>query len=356
MTTSGTVGTTVIDVDTLINHAVRRAGKQTGDITYEIGLAARNLLFFYLSNLANHGVQLWTISREVYGLNAGKYQLTLPVGTEGVLNANKRTIVPLTGTAASSAGGTAANAFDLDVTTACIQTVANGNISLTVATSSSVSSVGIMSYGAQTLTPVIEYSTDGTTWLTAYTPTPDAGQTTIAISDYGWKWWDLTNIPTGTDFRIRETGGATLAVREIVFGNTPAEVPMSRLNRDDYNNLPNKTSTGTPLQYYFDRQISQPIMNLWPTPSSSFEQVVIYRHRQIQDVGSLTNTIEVPQRWQPAIMKNLAANLAWELPGVDPQRIQLLRVEADQATYEVEAEERDPSPIYLYPNIAVYTR
>lgn len=355
MATSGTVGTTVIDVDTLINHAVRRAGKQTGDITYEIGLAARNLLYFYLSNLANHGINLWTISRDVYGLNAGNRLLTLPVGTEGVLNANKRTIAQLSGSAASSAGGTAANAFDNDISTACIQTSANGNISLTVA-SSSVSSVGIMSYGAQSLTPIIEYTTDGTTWLTAYTPTPDAGATTIAIPDYGWKWWDLTAITTGVGFRIRETGGATMSVREIVFGNTPAEVPMARLNRDDYNNLPNKTSTGTPLQYYFDRQITQPVMNFWPTPSSSFEQVVVYRHRQIQDVGALTNTIEVPQRWQPAIMKNLAASLAWELPGVDPQRIQLLRVEADQATYEVESEERDPSPIYLYPAIGVYTR
>lgn len=355
MATSGTVGTTVIDVDTLINHAVRRAGKTTGDITAEIGLAARNLLYFYLSNLANHGTQLWTISREVYGLNASKYQITLPVGTEGVLNANKRTIAQLSGAAASSDGGTAANAFDNDVSTACIQTAINGNISLTAA-SSSCSSVGIMAYGTQVLTPVIEYTTDGTTWLTAYTPTPDAGATTITIPDYGWKWWDLANIPTGVAFRVRETGGATMSLREVVFGNTPTEVPMSRLNRDDYNSLPNKTSSGTPLQYYFDRQISQPIINVWPSPNSSFEQVVVFRHRQIQDVGSLTNTIEVPQRWHPAIMKNLAANLAWELPGVDPQRIQLLKVEADQATYEVEMEERDNSPIYLYPAIGVYTR
>lgn len=355
MTTSGTVGTTVIDVDTLIGHAVRRAGKQTGDITAEIAQSARNLLYFYLSNLANHGINLWTISRDVYGLVANSYQITLPVGTEGVLNANKRTIAQLTGAAASSAGGDAANAFDNDITTACIQTSANGNISLTVA-ASTVSTVGIMAYGTQVLTPVFEYTTDGSTWNTLYTPTPDQGATTITIADGQWKWWDITAIKSATGYRIRETGGATMALRELVFANTPAEVPMARLNRDDYNNLPNKVSTGTPLQYYFDRQISQPIMNLWPSPSSSFEQVVVYRHRQIQDVGALTNTIEVPQRWQPAIMMNLAASLAWELPGVDPQRITLLRVEADKATYEVESEERDASPIYLYPQIACYTR
>lgn len=355
MATSGTVGSTVIDVDTLINHAVRRAGKATGDITAEIGQSARTLLYFYLSNLANHGVNLWTVSRDVYGLVAGNYQITLPVGTEGVLNANKRTIVALSGAAASSAGGTAANAFDSDISTACIQTAANGNISLTVASSSCVS-VGIMAYGTQALTPVFEYTTDGATWSTFYTPTPDQGATTITIQDGAWKWWDMTSIPSGIGFRVRETGGATMAVREIVFGNTPAEVPMARLNRDDYSNLPNKTVTGTPLQWYFDRALTQPIMNLWPTPSSSFEQVVVYRHRQIQDVGALTNTIEVPQRWHQAIMMNLAALLAWELPGVDPQRIQLLKVEADKATYEVEMEERDNSPIYLYPAIGVYTR
>lgn len=356
MSTSGTVSTTSIDVDTLLSHAIRRCGVSSSEVTAEHAQIAKEVLYFYLSNLVNHGVQLWTISRDIFGLVAYTNQITLPIGTEGVLNANKRTIVQMTGAYASSAGGTADNAFDKDADTACVQTSANGNISLTLGSAAVCTTVGFMAYGNLSLTPVFEYTTDGSTWQTLFTPTPDAGAATISVTDGQWKWWDIPAMKSAIGYRMRETGGATLALRELFFGNTPQEVPMSRLNRDDYNNLPNKTLVNTPLQFYFDRQRLQPILNLWPTPNSSFEQVVVFRHRQIQDVGSLTNEIEVPQRWQNAIMKNLAAQLIYELPGADLNRAQLLQVQADQATFEAEQEERDNSPIYLYPSIAVYTR
>ncbi len=168
MATSGTVSTTSIDVDTLLAHAIRRCGVSSSEVTAEHGQIAKEVLYFYLSNLVNHGVSLWTISRDVYGLVAYTNQLALPTGTEGVLNANKRTIAQMTGAYASSAGGTADNAFDKDTSTACIQTSAGGNISLTLGTAAICTSIGIMAYGTIALTPVFEYTEDGTTWQTVH--------------------------------------------------------------------------------------------------------------------------------------------------------------------------------------------
>jgi hypothetical protein len=359
MSTSGTVGQTVIDVDTLIGHAMRRCGVATGDITVEHGQLARNNLYFYLSNLANHGVNLWTISRDVFGVVKNSALITLPLGTIGVLNANYRTLDRVDGSGgAFASSGTAANAFDADIATACINTAANGYIGSNLGTATSVTSVGIMVYGAQTLTPVIEYSDDaGTTWATLYTPPGDQGSTTITLADSAWAWWDIPYPGDHTDYRIRETGGATMALRELYFGNTPSETPMARLNRDDYSSLPNKSFTGPrSLQFWFDRKRLQPEMYLWPLPANSFDQIVVFRHRQIQDVGSLTNEVEIPQRWIDAIVANLALRMGYELPGIPLDKMNMLQQVADRATYEAEQEERDASPIFLYPAISVYTR
>jgi hypothetical protein len=357
MTTSGTVGATTIDVVTLIEHAYRRCGKSTGQITAEMAQAARNNLYFYLSNLGNHGINLWTVSRDVYGVTYGKSSVDLPVGTIDVLNANYRTLQRPSGTGATSAGGTASYAFDADLTTACTQTSANGNISYAYSSATMITSVGVMTNGSASLTPVFEYTEDGTTWSTLFTPSPDQGATTIAFTDKTWKWWDIpAPQSSAVAYRLRETGGATLNIREFYLGNTPQEIPMSRLNRDDYSALPNKAFVGQPLQFWVDRQINYPVLNTWPTPNDAFGQIVTFRHRQIQDVSALLQTVEVPQRWQYAIMTNLAAMLALEMPDVDPARIAMLDQSAQRATYEAEQEERDKSPIYYVPGIAVYSR
>jgi hypothetical protein len=74
------------------------------------------------------------------------------------------------------------------------------------------------------------------------------------------------------------------------------------------------------------------------------------------DVGTLTEEIEVPQRWFNALVYLLAAALAEITPTVDPSLIQILDQKALRALNQAEMEERDNSPIYFTPNIGVYTR
>jgi hypothetical protein len=156
---------------------------------------------------------------------------------------------------------------------------------------------------------------------------------------------------------MRETGGNTLSVREFYVGNNSREIQMSRLNRDDYTNLPNKNFTANqPFQYWFDRTIPKPTIYLWPTPNSNFVQMTVWYSRQIMDVGSLSGELEVPQRWFEAVIMNLAHRMSLELPQVPLDRIQYLEKMAMAYLSDAEAEERDRSPIYLAPNISVYTR
>jgi len=353
---SGTVGTTVINVQTFIDHGARRAGKLAEELTSEQVLSARESLFFLLSNLINMGINYWAISKTIYGMQADKFVYDLPVGGNDVLQALYRKMsrpTPSSSGGYSASSGVAANAFDSDIATECIQTAPNGNISVNYGTGDTVyvGSIGVLPGVSGSFNVIFETSSDGSTWNTLYSP-----GVTVWV-DGQWLWYDIDTGANTQYYRMRETGGNTLQVRELYFGNNATEITMARLNRDDYTNLPNKNFTANqPFQFWFDRTIPQASIYLWPVPSDPFVQMVVWYSRQVQDVGDLTNELEIPQRWYEAITMMLAHRMSMELPGVDIARIGYLEQQADKYFSLAEQEERDKSPIYFAPNISVYTR
>jgi hypothetical protein len=300
-------------------------------ITSEMIDVANDQLYLILANLANRGVQLWCIERLIMPLYEGQSAVTLPIGTVDVLNTNLRTLQEATGTTALTA--TTYQNYSAD--------------GLTVTT------VGIK-WSAVSEPFVIEQSNNGVAWTAVATQESTSDPTQVAGE---WLWVD-TEVPVTADyFRVRVTSGV-LSASEIYFGNTPNEIPIARLNRDDYTALPNKSFLGRPLQFWFDRQINQPIMRLWPAPNATAEtqQIVLWRHRYIQDVGTMTQELDVPQRWFDAIVAMLASKLAEETPEVDANLMPILEAKAEKALAQAENEERDNSPIYWTPNLSMYTR
>lgn len=357
MAYSGTVSTTVINVQKLIDHGARRCGKLAEELTSEQQAASRESLYFLLSSLINRGIQYWAIKKQVIGLTPDKYIYTLPLGAVDALNVLYRQMERPTGDYTSSAGGDVANAFDNDTATYCQQTSANGNIQVFYGTDNPVyaGSIGILPYvsggGSATWSIIYEYSVDGITWNTLN----DLG--TVVVTDNQWIWTDIDPGQSVMYYRVRAYNGTTLALREFYIGNLSREIPMARLNRDDYTNLPNKNFTANqPYQFWFNRTIPQPEIYLWPVPSDPFVQMTVWYSRQIMDVGALTDELEIPQRWYEATIMMLAHRMSLELPGISMERIGYLEKMADRFLFEVEQEERDRSPVYFAPNIAVYTR
>ena len=224
------------------------------------------------------------------------------------------------------------------------------SISRSISSSTVVSTIGIK-WSAASAPISIQRSDDGIAWTVAQTETPSA----VAGE---WTWFDLDSVVASSYLRIVATSG-TLDFTTIYTGNTPTEIPLSRLNRDDYTSLPNKTFTSNrPLQYWLDRQSLSPVMNLWPVPNAAAEtsQVVVWAQRHIMDVGTMTQELEVPQRWYEAVVAMLAAKLAAEFVEVDAAIIPMLDQKAAEALYVVQMEERDNSPMMISPAIGCYTR
>lgn len=280
--------------------------------------------------LANRGLQLWCIERYLMPLYQAQGLITMPNGVVDILNTNLRTI------------GVVNENTNNTVTSTTYTTI--------FPTVTQVTTIGIEWSGAST-GYALETSNDGTTWTTLATesnPNVTAGVVT---------WVDVQGSLATSYFRVRATSG-NLNQAQVVLANTPNEIPMARLNRDDYVNLPNKAFQGRPLQFWCDRQLNNPVLNLWPVPSAQFvtAQVVVWVKRYIMDVGTMTQEIEIPQRWYDAIVYLLSSRVAEETASVDPQMISILDQKAQRALLEAENEERDDSPIYMTPNIAVYTR
>lgn len=346
----------VYDVQTLIDHAARRCGKLAEELTSEQLLTARQTLGFVMTNLINIGIQYWAIKKEVIGLTPDKYIYTLPIGANDVLNALYRTMNRPVGSYTSSAGGTVAFVADGDIDTYCQQVSANGQITVDFGTDNPIyaGSIGVLPYvsggGSASWTFTLQYSTDNVTWSTL----ENVG--TVAVTDNQWLWFDIDPGQTVRYYRIQASGGTTLALREWYIGNNSREITMSRLNRDDYTNLPNKNFTANqPYQYWFNRTIPQPEIYLWPTPSDPFVQMTVWYSKQIMDVGDLTDELQIPQRWYLATLAMLSHQLSLELPAVPLDRVQYLETQAEKYLNLAEQEERDRSPIYFAPNISVYT-
>lgn len=349
---SGTVSQTTVSVQQLIDSGARRAGKLAEELTSEQVLAAKQSLYMLLSSLSNWGINYWAINKLVVGLQPDKTAYTLPVGTIDVLNANYRTVTPIT-TNGYSTSGVAANAFDGIGQSVCQLTTNTGAIGIACSPSSPVyiGTIGILPAISGSVTVELQYSMDNVTWFAAKSP----GAVTWVAGE--WLYYDLNTSATAPYWRIQQSAGANMGVCQVVFGTMPIAIPMARMNRDDYSSLPNRNFTSyRPLQYWFDRTITQPSMYLWPVPNSIQPQLELWLSRYVQDVGDLSGELEIPQYMLLAIQWGLSHQMACELPGVTVDRITYCEAEYEKHLKLAQEENRDKSPIYFAPSIGYYTR
>lgn len=358
MATSGTVGQTVFETQKVIDHAFRRCKIPPQAITPEWIQTAFDLLFLNLSALASYGIPLWVIEKVIVPIYRGERSVPLPVGSVDVMEMNIRDLNRLIGDSNSSSEGDADAAFDGDLTTATIQTTPGGFIQTNFASNNAVQvdNYGIFFNATATWDISIQGSQDGITFVDLFT---DAEVAAVAGD---WLWIDLEQQIPFQFFRLQANGTTVLDVAEFFLGNTANEIPMPKISLDSYSNLPDKTFLSRPTEYWYDKQSAaqggQSILTVWPLPDTEFTffQYVLYVKRQIQDVGTMIQEIEVPQRWYKFVIADLAVELCLEIPEADISRLPVLQSKREMEHKDAWTGEDDGSPVRLQPRIGVYTR
>lgn len=139
-------------------------------------------------------------------------------------------------------------------------------------------------------------------------------------------------------------------ILSLVVRRDGTDFSMTRISRDTFLNLPNKTSTGRPTQYFLDRQIT-PNLKLYPTPENSTDVIVYDALTRIQDADTQINTMEIPFRFIPCLTAGLAYYIAMKRA---PDRIQLLKTVYEEEFERAMAEDRDRSAFKVAPQLNYY--
>jgi len=126
------------------------------------------------------------------------------------------------------------------------------------------------------------------------------------------------------------------------------DITIDRISREEYLNIPDKTTQARPAQYYVQRANTFQVF-LYPAADQAYT-FVYYRIRRIQDAGGYTNTADVNFRFLPCLVSGLAYYLALKFA---PERVTALKAFYDEDFQRAALEDRDTASVSFVPDLGV---
>jgi hypothetical protein len=342
MATSGTYLFSSPESREFIDDAFERIGFIPAQLDETKITSAQRSLNFILQSWPNRGLNLWLRRSAMMMMIPYQNQYQLPLYIIDILEGlNRQSVRNLNGTAFTSAGGIAANAFDGNPNTACTQNAPDGYISYAWTNPNYIITlVGVQSFVTRNYTLALEYSVDNINWITL-SVLPEQSYPAGII-----QWFTIQSPKYGTAFRIRETSGATLNISELYFNNNVNDTIMTRVSESEYMSYPYKSvpTSSQPTLYWVDRQIN-PVLYLWPTPSPQYNCFFFSYTEQIQDIGQMVNNPEVPARFLEVLAAELAFKLAQKYAS---DKVPYLEAQAAKEFSLAHEEDRERVPLRIF--------
>jgi hypothetical protein len=309
MSTTGTTSFN-LDMNDLIEEAFERCGLEVRS-GYDFRTARRSLNLLTIE-WANRNINLWTVEQGQILLNTGQAIYPIPVDTIDLLD-----------TVIRQYNGQSTNQIDINITRISEPTyitIPNKNaLGRPIQVWINRQSGNLATIPQTTLAEAIT-STD---------------QTTITLTN-------ASNLPTTGFINI---GSETIGYQNIV-GNQILNAWRGQ----------NGTTAATHANGADVYNNQLPCINVWPTPNAPGDQYtfVYYRMRRIQDAGGGVRTEDIPFRFIPCMAAGLAYYLSMKMPGVDPGRIQMLKMEYEQQWDMASTEDREKASIRFVPRNTFY--
>jgi hypothetical protein len=186
----------------------------------------------------------------------------------------------------------------------------------------------------------------------------------------GLHYWEVANNnitlvadqATYTMFRSTSDGTSSATavygvddILEASYRNSNVDTPLTKVSRSQYQAFSNKTSTGTPSQYFVQRFIDKITVTLYLTPGSSEAGKFLnyYYVKRIQDAGAYTNEADVPYRFVPCMCAGLAYYLSQKVKPELTQQMKLLYEDELKRALEEDGSSASTfiTPKTYYPNV-----
>ena len=139
-------------------------------------------------------------------------------------------------------------------------------------------------------------------------------------------------------------------IRKTNSDNSVTDFELERITRDDYLNIPNKSDTGRPSQYFLDKQLT-PVVYLYPTPDDSTDVLRFNERKRIEDITASTENVDIPDRFLPCAISGLAYYLALKRPQIEMQRRQELKVLYEEEFNRAMQDNREKVDLVIKPDL-----
>jgi hypothetical protein len=123
------------------------------------------------------------------------------------------------------------------------------------------------------------------------------------------------------------------------------DVELQRLGFKSWANLPT-TGEARPTQYWFDRQASQGVINVWPTPDTQYD-LTVWGQRHADMLTRAYDFVDIPKRFWPAVTFGLAYWIGLRRPRVDAQKLALIKAEYVEKLKAAMQEDRERSSFMI---------
>lgn len=162
----------------------------------------------------------------------------------------------------------------------------------------------------------------------------------------GWTQWRIESstqaLAAGVNTFSLPVGGWDIFHAMIAVDGEDTATPMRAISRTDYSALNDKTLTGRPDRYFVDRSgylgaDPQSAVTVYLVPDKAYN-VQYWYIRRSEDIGSPSNTLDLPWHWGETFTVNLAARLAKKFA---PDRFSGLRQEGEIMLREAMTAERE---------------
>ena len=135
--------------------------------------------------------------------------------------------------------------------------------------------------------------------------------------------------------------------RQTITGQT-SDLSLERISVSQYAQIPDKTASGLPLEYYVDRLAPVSNVTLWPVPDQNYS-FVYWRLRAMSQIGTIGDQPDMPFRLIPALTAGLAFYIACKKPE-SAARVPILQTLYEQCLDDALGEDRDRASVFFVPD------
>lgn len=129
-----------------------------------------------------------------------------------------------------------------------------------------------------------------------------------------------------------------------------ADTPITMASRSEYARLPNKASEGKIVQAYYDPQLTNGVLSIWPTPDNATDVLRFWYERILEDFDAAANTPDFAIEWGQALIYGLADAIA-PSARVPLKERQWIKAEAAEKLEIAMGYDRETTSVFFQPDL-----